>query len=374
MEIPFHQTNVGEDEIEAIADVLRSGWLTTGSQTVAFEDEFSKAVNARHALFVNSATSALMMALRAIQIQPGDEVIIPSVSFVSSIEVIESLGAVPVVCDVDYESHNLNLDLISGLISKRTKAIIPVHMAGYPVDIDKLGGILDGTGVLIIEDAAHAFPSELRKKPVGSISPITIYSLYATKTITCGEGGVIVCDDDDRADYLRKLRLHGMSKDAWKRYENASPWEYDVEINGGKFNQPDFLAAMARTQLQKSKLAYLKRKKIHQFYSDNIINDKVILPLDSNEDYKSSFHLYFLKVKNNKTFTDYMRNNGVSVSMHFIPMHRLSYYADRYGFRKEEFPVAEKLYHEAVSIPIYDKLEDKHLTKIVDLINEYQMS
>src|SRR5262245_10968500 len=250
-EIPFHVPSIGEEEVRAVSETLRSGWITTGPQTIKFEEEFASYVGAPHAIACCSGTAALHLAIRALGLGPDDEVITTPYTFVASTETILYVGAKPVFVDIDPHTLNIDVDAIEKAITPRTKAILPVHIAGFPCDMGRIVSIADRHGLAVLDDAAHALPATWQGRRIGSVGSATAFSFYATKNLTTGEGGMVTTADSKLAEKMRILRLHGIQGDAWKRYTKGGRWFYEVVDQGYKYNMSDIQAAMGRIQLQK---------------------------------------------------------------------------------------------------------------------------
>ncbi|MCL2026522.1 MAG: DegT/DnrJ/EryC1/StrS family aminotransferase, partial [Leptospirales bacterium] len=262
MDIPFHKPYITDDEINAVALCLRNGWLTMGAKTFEFEERFAATVGGKYAVAVNSGTAALHLALCCIDLKAGDEVIVPAMTFVATAEVVRYFGAKPVLVDIEYDTHLMDAAKIRQKITPRTRAIIPVHYAGQPCDMDEIMQIAEKNNLVVIEDAAHAFPAFYKGRPVGSIGHITCFSFYATKTITTGEGGMAVTDNQKWADKMRTLRLHGISKNAWNRYTKNGSWKYDVVMDGFKYNITDIASAIGIAQLEKIDFMTMERQRL----------------------------------------------------------------------------------------------------------------
>jgi dTDP-4-amino-4,6-dideoxygalactose transaminase len=381
--ILFHKSYIGKEEIIAATDSLKSGWITMGPKTIKFEKLFSnyilknskykfeKESNPFYSVSCNSATAALHLALKAINLKKNDEVIIPTNTFVATAEVVGYFGAKPVLCDVEYETHNIDCSKIQDLITSKTKAIIPVHYGGQPCDMDKILHIAKKRKIKVIEDAAHALPSSYKKQIIGSIADITCFSFYATKTLSTGEGGMAVTKNLKFAKSMRLNRLHGISKDAWKRYTDKGNWFYEVVDNGYKYNTTDINAAIGIVQLNRLPWLQQKRKKIAQKYNEAFKKIDSVKTLKIKNDRSTSWHLYGIKVSNRNKFIDILKRENVQLSVHYIPIHMHSYYKKKYNYRHSDYPVANKIYKETVSLPIYPGLSDKEVNYIIKKVIKY---
>nr|MDA8088387.1 DegT/DnrJ/EryC1/StrS family aminotransferase [Nitrospiraceae bacterium] len=268
MEIPFHKPYITDEEIAAVVKAIRSGWLTMGPKTIEFENRFAGYVESGHAVSMNSCTACLHLALRAIGLQEGDEVIVPAMTFTATSEVISYFNARPVFADIETGTSNIDLNKLESRITGRTKAIIPVHYAGQPCDMDEILEIAKARRVHVIEDAAHALPAWYRYKKVGGLGDITCFSFYATKTLCTGEGGMAVTNDERWAETMRVLRMHGISRDAWKRYTKSGTWRYEVIDAGWKYNMTDVQAALGLAQLAKLEWMWQARREIAARYNE----------------------------------------------------------------------------------------------------------
>src|SRR5208282_6019510 len=294
--LPFHRAAVGPEEAEAVLEVLRSGWLTTGPRVKQFETAFAQHTAASNAVAVSSCTAALHLALAAIGLQEGDEVILPTMTFASSGEVVLYFRAHPVLVDCVESSFHMDPARIDAAITPRTRAILPVHYSGYPCEMDAILEIARRRNLKVIEDAAHSFPSRYKDKNVGTIGDITCFSFYATKTITTGEGGMITTENQEFADKMRILSLHGISRDAWKRYTAEGTWRYDILEAGFKYNLTDLQAAIGLAQLAKAEDLRSRRAAIAQRYSRELASgDAFICPPEPN-DASHAWHLYVVRV------------------------------------------------------------------------------
>jgi perosamine synthetase len=368
--IPFHRPYITEDEIAEVVDSLRSGWLTMGPKTVRFEGEFAAAVGAPHAVAVNSCTAALHLALVVLGVGRGDEVIIPDMTFTATGEVVCYLGARPVIVDVQPDTANIDPGLVAAAITPRTRAIVPVHFGGQPCDMDELREIAGRAGVPLIEDAAHSLPASYRGNPVGSIGDITCFSFYATKTLATGEGGMAVTANPDWAARMRTLRLHGISRDAWKRYTAEGSWYYEVEEAGYKYNMTDLQASLGLAQLRKLDWMNRRRAEIAARYTAAFsLMDPLRVP-GVRDDRRTSWHLYPLRLApgvrlDRGALIDELGRRGIGTSVHFIPLHRHPFYADGLGYRDASFPVADDLYARSLSLPIYPGMTDGEVDRVI---------
>lgn len=381
MIIPFHRAFIDDNEINSVAEVMKSGWITMGEKTFEFEKNFASYVGVSHAVALNSCTSALHLALKAIDLQPGDEVIIPAITFVATWEVVTYFGAVPVLADVEKDTHLLDVESFLKNITANTRAVIPVHYSGQPCDMDPILEIARAKGICVIEDAAHSLPASYKGRSVGTIGDITCFSFYATKTVTTGEGGMLTTENREIADRVKKLRLHGISRDAWNRYSSAGSWHYDVEEAGYKYNPTDISSAIGIEQLKKSNAMNKMRSEISSVYNDYFSKSGLVEAYPIREGRVSSWHLYPLKIKidnlyiNRDIFIEKMKERGISTSVHFIPLYRFSCFKGR-GYLPENFPGSEFVFSREVSIPIYPGLSNKEVEYVaevsIDILEKYK--
>ncbi|WP_286966403.1 MULTISPECIES: DegT/DnrJ/EryC1/StrS family aminotransferase [Arsenicicoccus] len=373
--IPFALPDIGEEEVQAAADAMRSGWLTTGPNAAAFEREFADLIGGgREAVAVNSATAGLHLALEALGIGPGDEVLVPDWTFTSTAEVVRYLGAQPVLVDIDPLTLNVDLDRARAAVTSRTKAIMPVHMAGLPVDRRGLRELADERGLTVVEDAAHAFPVMSGGNLVGhSESHAVVFSFYATKTITTGEGGMVVTADPDTARRIRTMRLHGISRDVFDRYRSTKPsWHYEVVAPGFKYNLPDPAAAMGRVQLSRANQMRDARASIAARYDAAFADLGIGLPAGPVEESGHAWHLYIVRVPGGEAprdaFIGRMAEAGVGCSVHFIPLHRHPYWREQCAARPEDFPVAEDQFSRVVSLPAFSSMSDEQVERVIEVV------
>lgn len=372
MQIPFHKTHTTREEINAAIDAIESGWVTMGPKTLAFEEAFKDYIGSKDAVGVNSATAALHLALKAIGLQRGDEVILPTNTFVATAEVVTYFDAIPILCDIEEDTHNINVSKIESLITDKTRAIIPVHFAGQPCDMDEIYAIARKYHLKIIEDAAHAIPSSYKGVKIGNLekSDITCFSFYATKTLSTGEGGMATTNHSNYAKSMRINRLHGISRDAWDRYTTKGAWYYEVVDNGCKYNTTDINAAIGLVQLQKQEMLWQKRAEIAKAYSEAFKNnDKISLPIIK-EDRESSWHLYVIKIRSRDEVIERLKERGVGCSVHFIPIHKHPYYKERYGYKDEDYPVANDVFKHSLSLPIYPDMLEEEIAYVIEQVTE----
>ncbi|HEX2834595.1 MAG TPA: DegT/DnrJ/EryC1/StrS aminotransferase family protein [Thermoanaerobaculia bacterium] len=366
--LPFALPDYGEAEQSAVRDVLASGWITTGPKTKAFEAEFANAVGAKHAIAVSSCTAALHLALEAVGVTAGDEVITTPYTFAASAEVIRYFGATPRFVDVDRRTFNIDPTRAREAVTAKTKAILPVHIAGLSCDLDPLREL----GLPIVEDAAHAFPSKYGGRTIGSIGDFTCFSFYATKTIATGEGGMLCTNDDAHAERCRIMSLHGISRDAWKRYTAEGSWAYDVIAPGFKYNLTDIASALGLAQLERAETMAQRRAEIAARYDDAFSSHLFEVPAGGEG---HAWHLYMLRLQLDRwridraAFIAELKARNIGTSVHFIPLHVQPYYRDLYGFTPESFPIAYGEYLREVSLPIYSRMTDDDVADVIDAVH-----
>lgn len=374
--LPFALPDIGQAEIDEVTKVLASGWITTGRKTREFEAEFAEKVGAKHAVALNSCTAAMHLALEAMGLQRGDEVITTPYTFAATAEVVRYFDATPVLVDVEPDTLNIRADLIEGAITGKTRAIIPVHIAGLSVDLRPIHEVACANELMVIEDAAHAFPSTYDGKPIGGQSAFTAFSFYATKTITTGEGGMLCTEVDEWADRCRVMALHGISKDAWKRYTAEGSWFYEVIAPGYKYNLTDLASAMGLVQLRKADAMAARRREIAQRFNAAFEGESALqIPTDL-ADREHAWHLYMLRLNldelavDRAAFIEEMKALHIGTSVHFIPLHLHPYYREKYGYVPEDFPVAYSEYMREVSLPIYSKMSDQDVDDVIEAVQQ----
>ena len=374
--VPFHRADVGEAEAQAAADAVRSGWLTMGSRTIEFEEKFAAYAGAKHAIGVSSCTAGLHLALDAIGLKQGDEVLAPTTTFTASAEVVTYFKAKPVLVDVDAVSLCIDPADAERRITSRTRAVIPVHFAGHPCEMAAIQDMANRHGLRVIEDAAHALPASYRGVRVGAISELTAFSFYATKTLTTGEGGMVTTDHDDLATRMRMMRLHGISRDAWKRNSAEGSWHYEVLDMGYKYNLTDIQSAIGIVQLGKCDAMNAARNEIASRYTKEFVKERALEVPTVSENCESSWHLYVLRLNleeliiTRSEMIEKLRVRGIGTSVHFIPLHMHPYYKKAYGYSADEFPVASREYERYISLPIFPGMTGTQIDFVIESVLE----
>jgi len=373
--LPFSPPAVSEEEIAAVADTLRSAWITTGPKTKRFESEFAQYLGAPAALALNSCTAGLHLALITLGIGPGDEVITTPMTFCSSVNVIEHVGARPVLADIVPDTLTIDPMRVAEAITPRTRAIMPVHYAGHPADMAPLLEIARQHDLYVIEDAAHALPASYRGQRIGTIGDLTAFSFYATKNLTTAEGGMLT-GAPELIERARLLSLHGMSHDAWKRYDASGSWYYEVVEAGWKYNMTDIQAAIGLVQLQRLPTMQQRRREIVARYNEAFGQDDALQIPTERPDAESAWHLYVLRLNLDRLtvdrarFIEELRTRNIGTSVHFIPIHLHPYYRDKYGFQPEDFPVAYREYQRLISLPLHPGLSDDDVQDVIAAVKD----
>ena len=371
--IPFALPEIGEEEISEVVSALRSGWVTTGPKTKQFESDFADFLGGGlEAIAVNSATAGLHLGLEALHIGPGDEVITTTHTFTATAEVIRYLGADPVFVDVDADTLCIDVDAVARAITPRTKAIIPVHFAGRAADMLRLLELAKQHGLKVMEDAAHALPTTCAGKLIGTLSSdITVFSFYANKTITTGEGGMLVTRNPEIARRARVMRLHGINRDAFDRFTAKVPnWYYEIVAPGFKYNMTDIAASIGIHQLKKASLFQTKRAHIASLYDKALSELPIILPPHPEVGDVHSWHLYVIRLADTlkigrDQFVERMFEQGIGCSVHYIPLHLHPYWRDTYQLTPEMFPVSQAIYERTLSLPIYTRMTESDVERVV---------
>ena len=371
--LAFSPPLIGEEEIAEVVDTLRSNWITTGPKTHRFATEFAAFVSAPSAVALNSCTAGLHTALATLEIGAGDEVITTPMTFAASVNVIEHVNATPVLVDVEPDTLNIDPDAVARAITPRTRAILAVHYAGHPCELDALRDLAATHGLTIIEDAAHALPAKYRGAMIGSGPNPAAFSFYATKNLTTGEGGMLT-GDAEFIDRARVVSLHGMSRDAWRRYDKGGSWRYDIVIPGFKYNMTDIQAALGLWQLRKLTGFQERRREIVQAYTDAFSGmDALETPVERPW-VEHAWHLYVLRLRTDALrigrdlFIDELTDANIGSSVHFIPVHLHSYYRDKYEYVPGSFPVANAAFERMVSLPLNPRMSDRDVTDVIDAV------
>lgn len=387
--IPFSIPLIGDAEISSVVESLRSGWLTSGPKVKLFEKNFSEFVCSRNSIAVSSCTAGLHLSLLALDIGPGDEVLLPSFTFCSTVNVVEHCGAKPIFVDID-DDFNISIENLRRKINKKTKAIIPVHFSGNPCHLYEIYSIASEHHLFVIEDAAHAIGATYNQVRIGSdklqkefpeLTRTTCFSFYATKNITTGEGGMVVTKDDELSDKIRVLSLHGMSRDAWKRYSDTGSWFYEVLYPGYKYNMTDIQAAIGIHQLKRLPEFIDQRQSIARKYDIELGKlSNLKIPINYN-DRTNAYHLYVIKLVlesmkiNRSEFINQLNKMNISTSVHFIPVHLQPYYKNKYKIDSDQLPKTEEIFEQIISLPIYPKMSDNDVVKvirtIIDIISKF---
>lgn len=373
--IPFSRPAIGPEEIDAVIDTLSSDWITTGPKTQKFAVEFCDYLGAQGALPLNSCTAALHTALATWGIREGDEVITTPMTFAASVNVIEHVGAKPILVDVQPDTLNIDPEKAAAAVTDKTRAIIPVHYTGHPVDMDEINAIAKSHRLHVLEDAAHAIPAKYRGRTIGAGENPTAFSFYATKNLTTAEGGALT-GPLDFLDKARVVSLHGMSRDAWKRYGKEGSWYYEIVLPGFKYNMTDIQAALGLCQLQKLAGFQQRRLDIVRQYNEAFGSFELFqVPVQRNY-VEHAWHLYVLRLNlaaleiNRDQFIDELKTLGIGTSVHFIPVHIHPYYRDKYGYRVDQFPVALENYRRMLSLPLYPTLTDAEVSRVIQCVLE----
>ena len=372
--LPFHQASIGEEEVKEIIQTLNSGWLTTGQKTRLFEKTFADYIGCKHAIGLNSCTSGLHLSLVVSGVSSGDEVITSPITFPATTNVIVHQNAKPVFVDVEPETLNINCSEIESKINNNTKAILPVHFAGHPCDMDSIISLAQKHNLTVIEDAAHALESKYHGNKIGAIGNFTAFSFYATKNITTGEGGMLTTNDDHYADKLRILSLHGISKNAWKRYGKEGFQHWELLMPGYKYNMFDMQASLGIHQIKKVESFLNRRVQIVKKYNDAFEKTEEIQLLKPESNIKHAHHLYVIVIKteNLKVSRDEVLNEiqkrGIGVAVHFRSLHLQPFFKQHFNYKKGMFPQAEYLSDRVISLPLYPKMTDEDVSRVIETV------
>jgi dTDP-4-amino-4,6-dideoxygalactose transaminase len=376
--LPFALPEIDDDEIAAVVECLRSGWITTGPKTVQFEKEFSEYLGGDvKAISVNSATAGLHLALEALGIGPGDEVIVPTLTFTATAEVVRYLGADVVLADVNPRTLNIDVEAIKMAMSPRTRAVMPVHYGGLACDMDPIIDFARAHGLHVVEDAAHAFPTTYNSRLIGTLaSDVTVFSFYANKTMTTGEGGMIVTRNADVAARVKTMRIHGINRDAFDRYVSKTPgWFYEVVAPGYKYNLTDIASALGIQQLHKIPRFLKRRNELASRYYADLAGLPLQLPAEAPGGDVHAWHLYVVRLTESAhvgrdELIQQLADRGIGTSVHYIPLHRQPYWRDRYRLQPEQFPVADTAYQCMLSLPLYTRMTDEDQGRVVSVLKD----
>ncbi len=371
--LPYCLPDIGDEEIDAVVETLRSGWLAPGPRVLAFEQAFAERIGARHAIAVTSCTAGMHLALLACGVGPGDEVIVPAITFPATANVVIHAGATPVLADVDPRDLTLDPAAARANLTPRTKAIMPVHYAGQACCMEELRAIARERGLRVIEDAAHAFGTTYRGEPVGRTSDAAVFSFYATKNITTGAGGMVTTDDDRLAEEVRRRRMHGLSADAWGRYTESGTPFYRVVAPGFNYAMGDIEAAIGLAQLRRAEALLARRRSLAERYAD-LLGDLPEIALPEEREPGHSWHLYVIRLRrgalsiDRDAFLRAMREEGIGTSVHFIPLHYHPYYRETFGWKRGDYPQAEAAFEEIVSLPLYTRMSDADVERVAKAV------
>jgi len=382
--LPFSRPDLDGSELDLIREVLESGWITTGPMTHQLEREFAHRVGAAHAVAVNSCTAALHLALEAVGLGPDDEVITTPYTFASTAEVVRYFGAKPRFVDIEADTLNIDPNAVAAAVGARTRAILPVHIGGHPADMDALDEIATRHGLALVEDAAHSLPAAYHGVTIGSrrrtlgrdSAHVTCFSFYATKTMTTAEGGMITTDDEALAHRCRMMSLHGISTDAWNRYAANGSWYYEILAPGFKYNLTDVAAAMGLAQLRRLDTMNRRRSEVAARYIEAFSEMPEVDAPSVRPWVEHSWHLYVLRLRPDRLtidrarFIEELRARNIGTSVHFIPLHLHPYYRDTFKLQPDAFPVANREYQRALSLPIYSSMNDDDVTDVIEAVKD----
>lgn len=372
--LPYNRPDITEEEIAEVVDTLRSGWLTTGPRTRRFEVEFAAYTGAAHALALSSATAALHLALVAAGVGPGDEVITTPLTFAACANVIVQEGATPVLADVAGDDLNLDPEQVERRCTPRTRALMAVHYAGQPCRMDELLDIAQRRRLFLIEDAAHATGASYKGRMVGSIGDATAFSFYATKNLTTGEGGMLTTNRPEVEERARIMTLHGMNRDAWKRYDKGGSWYYEVVAPGYKYNMSDMQAALGLVQLRRLDAMNARRTDLAERLSARLAGCEAIELPAVRPEVRHVWHLYVIRLRlemlriDRAAFIDELTRRGIGTSVHFIPIHHHPYYREGFGFHPDDYPVTEDAYARLISLPLYPTMTDADVDRVAEAV------
>ena len=373
--LPYNQPDITDAEVDAVAETLRSGWLAPGPRARAFEEEFARRVGAAHAVAVDSATAGLHLALVALGIGAGDEVITTPTTFAATVNTIIHAGATPVLADIRIDDYCIDPAAIERALTPRTRAIVPVHHAGSACDMGAILAIAREHGIAVVEDAAHALGTYIGDTPIGAFGDMTVFSFYPTKNVTSGRGGMLTTDDAALAARCRLLALHGLSADAWGRYTERGSWAYQVLAPGYNYAMSDVQAALGHAQFRRLDEFQERRRSLADRYGDALRGTAGIIAPAERPGTRHAWHLYVVRLEraarvNRDDFISKLRERGIGTSVHFIPMHHHPYYRERYGWAPGDFPVADEAFETMLSLPLYTRMNERDVDRVVDAMRD----
>jgi dTDP-4-amino-4,6-dideoxygalactose transaminase len=374
--MPLAKPMIGSAELKAVKEVLKSGWLTTGPKVKEFEEKVQKYISCKKAVGLTSCTGGLHMALAALGIGPGDEVIVPTYTFAASAHVVAWLGAKPVLVDVEKDTFNIDVDAIEKVITPNTKAIMPVHFAGHACDMDKILEIAKKHNLFVLEDAAHAIGTDYKGRKIGSFGDAAVFSFYVTKAITTAEGGMIVTNDEEFGNKLKRYSYFGVDKDAFNRYTDKGTWYYEIIELGYKYNMDNIQGAMGVEQLNRIEKFIAKRRKMAKLYNKLLKDVPEIITPTEKKYTRHPYHLFPVLLDIDKAsisradFINKLREYNIGSSVHFIPLHLHPYYQKTYGYKRGDFPIAEYLFDREISLPLWPGISKEDVKYVVEAIKE----
>ena len=367
----FGAPAIEEAEIKEVVASLESGWLGTGPKVAQFEKDFGEYKGVAHAVAVNSCTAALHLSILAAGLKPGDEVITTPMTFCATVNAIIHAGAIPILADIDPKTMNIDPAQVAGKITSKTKAILPVHFAGRPCNMDALGEIVQEYNLTLIEDCAHAIETEYKGQKAGTFGDFGCFSFYVTKNIVTGEGGMVLCRREEDAARIKMLALHGMSKDAWKRFGDEGYKHYYVLECGFKYNMMDLQGAIGIHQLQRVELYWRRRQEIWQRYNEAFAGLPIGLPAEPEPDTRHAYHLYTILIGETKVaisrdeFLGEMTANNIGVGVHYLSIPEHPYYQQAFGWKPEDYPEAMRIGRQTVSLPLSAKLTNEDVADVI---------
>ena len=374
VDLPFHRSWFDEDEINEIIDTLKSGWLTTGPKAIRFEDAFREYTQCKYAISLNSCTAGLHLALAALEFAPNGEVITTPMTFPATANVVVHEKLRPVFVDIEPGTLNVDANKIEAKITSKTVALMPVHYAGHPCDMDTIQDIAKRHSLAVVEDAAHALEAKYKGRPIGSFDNMTAFSFYANKNITTGEGGMLAVPNEEIAEKVRVLRLHGLSRDAWKRYGNAGFAHWKLEMPGYKYNMPDINAALGIHQLKKIEKFYEFRKNYFERYNKAFCEATEIETLQIKGHVRSALHIYVIALRlecltvTRDEFLNAVQEAGIGAAVHYVPLHLQPFYAKTFKLKPEDFPVATNYADRILTLPLYPRMTETEVDRVIEVV------